>query len=231
MNETENFLQQIDFEMSKMLGKGKKMTDAEFRAFVSEKWEQMSESKYQIHDAYILIGRMMSEAVWAKDPNDLVKWIKECQKHQSGKKNALNGMYKSYTNDFLECGAFVEGLAFFQSEAIPESVEYERFFQNILDNPELMQQHLDEANDDSDIFDFKSVELSQWQVFFGEENAKVGYEVLRKDGETTDRETQKHKNGLAYLKENQMPVLNAILGELLKKGLRKQVCVNNMLTS
>ncbi|MDO5106147.1 hypothetical protein [Capnocytophaga sp.] len=218
MTETEKILEQIDFEMSKMLGKSKnKMTNAEFRAFVSEKWEQMDESKYQIHDAYILIGRMMNEAIWAKDPADLLKWVKKSKKHQSGQKNPLNVRYNYYKNKFLECGAFAEGLAFFKSEATAESAEYEAFFQNILDNPELMQQYLEAEDDDLDMFDFKSVELPQWQVFFDEEDTEIGYEVLRKDGETTDRETQKHKNGLAYLKENQMPMLNAILGELLKQ--------------
>lgn len=211
MNDTLKILEQIDKEMSKMLGKSKnKMTDEQFRVFVSE--------KYQIHDAYILIGRMMNEAIWANDPKDLVKWMKEDQKHQSSQKNTIDVVYNYYTGHFIDGKAFAEGLAFFQNEekSQPEAKSFVELFQNILDNPEVMATYLQDE-DNFDDFEVKTITLEKWQSFFCEEEAEIGYEILTKIGDITERETKKHKNGLDFLKNNQMQVLEAILGELLKQ--------------
>ncbi|GIM54882.1 DUF6985 domain-containing protein [Capnocytophaga cynodegmi] len=219
MNETLKILEQIDKEMSKMLGKSRnKMTNEEFRAFVSEKWQEMNDEKYQIHDAYILIGRMMNEAIWANDPKDLVKWMKEDQKHQSSQKNTIDVVYNFYTGHFIDCKAFAEGLAFFQNEekSKPEAKSFVELFQNILDNPEVMATYLQDE-DNFDDFKVKTITLEKWQSFFCEEEAEIGYEILTKIGNITERETKKHKNGLDFLKNNQMQVLEAILSELLKQ--------------
>lgn len=78
---TKEILEQIRFEMDKMLGNSKtKMTSEQFRAFVSEQWELMGTDKYHTRGINILVGRMMNEAIWANDPTDLIKWIKEEQK-------------------------------------------------------------------------------------------------------------------------------------------------------
>lgn len=219
MNDTLKILEQIDKEMSKMLGKSKnKMTDEQFRVFVSEKWQEMDSEKYQIHDAYILIGRMMNEAIWANDPKDLVKWMKEDQKHQSSQKNTIDVVYNFYTGHFIDCKAFAEGLAFFQNEekSQPEAKSFVELFQNILDNPEVMATYLQDE-DNFDDFEVKTITLEKWQSFFCEEEAEIGYEILTKIGDITEIETKKHKNGLNFLKNNQMQVLEAILGELLKQ--------------
>lgn len=224
MSNTEKILDQIGKEMSKMMGKSKtKMTNEEFRAFVTEQWELMGEDKRHIHDVTILIGRMMNEAVWAKDPADLVKWIKEDQKQQKIHQNTPEETYNYYASHFLDCKAIAEGLSFFQEEEKsgenPQIAhQFVQFFEEIINNPQKMQEILEE-NDEDDFdfdFDFQSIELNEWQRFFDEETAKIGYEILNKKGETTERENQKHKNALNYLKENQMAVLNSILFELLK---------------
>ena len=214
MNNTQKILDSIDFEMSKMLGKSKtKMTNAEFCAFVAKEWEQMGSDKYEIHDAYILIGRMMNEAVWAKAPKDLIKWIKEDQKHQSSKKNTIDVVYNYYAQHFIDCQAIAEGLTFFKNEEKQhkEAAHFVEFFQNILDNPEVISAYLQ----DDDDFEVKTIQLEQWQAFFGEEKSAISYEVLTKTGDITQRETKKHKNALDYLKNNQMQVLTAILDALL----------------
>lgn len=66
---TQEILDKISFEMSKMLGKSKnKMTNEAFRTFVTEQWELMSEDKYKTYGANILVGPMQNEATWAKSP-------------------------------------------------------------------------------------------------------------------------------------------------------------------
>ncbi len=223
MANTEQILNRIDKEMSKMMGKSKtKMTNEEFRTFVTEQWELMGEDKRRIHDVTILIGRMMNEAVRANDPADLVKWIKEDQKQQKIHQNTPEQTYNYYANHFINCKAFSEGLSFFQNEQksgknTETASRFVQFFQEIINNPDKMKQFTAEADDKDDDSDYQSIELTEWQAFFDEKTAQIGYEILDEDGESTEKENEKHKNGLKYLKENQMLVLNNILSELLEQ--------------
>lgn len=180
---TKEILEQIRFEMDKMLGKSKtKMTSEQFRAFVSEQWELMGTDKYHTRGINILVGRMMNEAIWANDPTDLIKWIKEEQKLENFHNNSLEIKYNYYKDALVEAWAFAEGLAFFQEQNTPEAEPFVAFFRNILENPESM----DFFDDNEDWEIGFSVELEQWAAFFEEEKAEIRYEILTKNGEETD---------------------------------------------
>lgn len=218
MTNTEQILEVIDKEMRKMLNKSKnKMTKDEFRAFVTEQWEEMQEDKYQIHDAYILIGRMMSEACDAKDPKDLIKWIEEDKKHISNHKNTKEIIYDYYKDHLEECEAFEEGLAFFKKEQNKhaEATEWVNYFQNLLDNPEKIQEIkvYNEAFEEIKIS--SNINLEQWTAFFADKENEPYYKLLRKDGEIIERHTKQHRAGIKYLEENQKAILENILSELL----------------
>lgn len=213
---TQEILDKIDFEMSKMMGKSKnKMTNEEFRAFVTEQWELMGNDKYQNYDAKILVARMQNEAIWAHDPDDLVKWIKEHQKMQNFHNNSLEIKYNYYKRQFENCQAFEQALAFFKEQNTPEAVVFVEHFQNLVENPQKTQEFTQNlAEDETDMVNF--ITLEKWSEFFDEE-VKIHYTLLRKDGEETERHSKQHKNGLAYLQENQEEILQNFLGELLKE--------------
>lgn len=149
-----------------------------------------------------------------KDPDDLLKWIKEDVKMENFHNNSLEVRYNYFKNQFVDGQAFEQGLVFFKEQKTEEAITYAHFFQDLLENPEKMQDFIqDDEDDEMDFGNF--VELEAWAKFF-EEEVKIHYTILKKNGEETDRHSQQHKNGLAYLQENQQEILQNFLHELLK---------------
>lgn len=214
--ETQDILDNIEFELSKLHSKSKnKMTNEQFRAFFSEQWELMDDDKYTTYGVHILVGRMQTEAIHAKDAKDLIKWIKEDQKMTNFFNNSLEIKYNYYMRELLECGAFVEGLAFFQEQNTTEAQYYVNYFQDLINHPEKMQAII-QSNEDIDDIDYGySVTLEQWSKFFNE-TVKLDYTLLRKDGKETDRHSKQHRAGLKYIEEHQQEILETFLKELLK---------------
>ncbi|MDO4230314.1 MAG: hypothetical protein Q4C98_10900 [Capnocytophaga sp.] len=219
MSKTEEILAKIDKESSKMRGKSKtKMTDEEFRHFVTEQWALMDDDKYQMRDSVYVVGRMMNESVWTKNPQMLLKWIAEDRKITNFFNHTPQQKYNYYASFFTDGKFYQEGLAFFENEQHStknqsETAEFIAYFQGLIDGSVALDNNFDDDFDDGVM---PTIELKAWQEFFGEEESQFGYTILDKYGDESEKENQKHKKTLQFLQENQSLILENILGELLK---------------
>ncbi len=59
------------------------------------------------------------------------------------------------------------------------------------------------------------IELIEWKSFFNEKKSEFTYSILKNDFEYVKRANKKHKDGLAFLQENQMLILESMLTKLL----------------
>jgi hypothetical protein len=78
----------------------------------------------------------------------------------------------------------------------------------------LNQNNTDEEDEDRAYF---SIELNYWQNFFNEKNGEMHFSILKNDFETYSKPSKKHLNGINYLKDNQIQILESILNVLLEK--------------
>ena len=220
MPNAHNIIDEIDTFLSKSMLKTSKITKEEFINFIEQKWNEADDAKYNIHQAYIISSRMVNEYIWAKDFDNMMRWLIEMNNHLRSKE------HPDYVNNYyngqccLECGNEEKALEYFNLCYVEnEDYIYSRapfcyeFFNKYLENPRELP---NEENTDNDGID-KSINLKYWQEFFDEEEEEFSYEILKNDFEYAKKLNSKHKKGLEFLKNNQELILKNILTELLKK--------------
>jgi len=220
MTDAHKIVDEIDKFLDKSMLKTSKVTKKEFINFIEEKWKEADDKKYIIHQAYIISSRMVNEYIWAKDFDNMMKWLGFMDLHNSAKNNApyIRNYYKGQC--CLECGNEEKALEYFNL-CYAEDKEYiftrapfcYEFFDKHLENPRELP--ADENSADTEIV--KTIKLNYWQNFFNEEDEEIGYEVLKNDFEYYKKLNAKHKKGLEFLKNNQEQILKNILTELLKE--------------
>jgi hypothetical protein len=220
MPNAHNIIDEIDTFLSKSMLKTSKLTKEEFINFIEQKWNEADDAKYNIHQAYIISSRMVNEYIWAKDFDNMMRWLIEMNNHLRSKEHPV------YVNNYyngqccLECGNEEKALEYFNL-CYQENKDYiysrapfcYEFFNKYLENPRELP---NEENTDNDGID-KSINLKYWQEFFDEEEEEFSYEILKNDFEYAKKLNSKHKKGLEFLKNNQELILKNILTELLKK--------------
>jgi hypothetical protein len=200
--------------------KKNKLTKVDLIHFIEEKWREADDEKYNIYDAYIIIGRMTNEYIWAKDFPNMMRWLEISGLHKASDRNPvyIQNYYKGQC--CLECGNEEKALEYFYL-CYNENPDYiftrapfcYEFFNKHLENPQTLLK--EEDTEDNDLF--CALELKEWQSFFGEEESDISCEILPDDEDEELAElTQEHQNGIDYLQKNQMEILESILTALMK---------------
>lgn len=220
MSNSVSIINEIDLFLDKFSLKTNKLTKEDLIKFIEEKWQEADDEKYNIHQAYIFIGRMTNEYIWAKDFKNMMRWINIGDLHSSSKRNPIyiRNYYKGEC--CLECGNEEKALEFFNL-CYSENPDYiftrgpfcYEFFNKHLENPRQLDQNEDEDEDDVSFY----IELDYWQKFFKEEDEELYFTILKNDFENYSKPGKKHLNGINYLKNNQVQILESILNALLKK--------------
>ena len=229
MSNAHNIINEIDTFLSKSMLKTSKITKEEFINFIEQKWNETDDDKYNIHQAYIISSRMVNEYIWAKDFDNMIRWLGIMDLHTSAKKNAtyIRNYYKGQC--CLECGNEEKALEYFNL-CYSENQDYifsrapfcYEFFNKHLEKPKEISN-----NDESDEEDFDiDIELKNWQIFFKEKSQKLHYNLIDEDGETVGKASTEQENGLKYLQKNQKIILKNILEELFKKYPKLQKIYN-----
>ena len=213
-------IEEITTFLDKFSLKKNKLTKAELIHFIEEKWHEADQEKYTIYDAYIIIGRMTNEYIWAKDFLNMMRWLEMSDLHTASDRNPvyIQNYYKGQC--CLECGNEEKALEYFYL-CYNENPDYiftrapfcREFFNKHLENPKVLLK--EEEFEDDDFVDF--IKLKQWQLFFGEEESDIVCEILH-DDEDGDAAmlTEEHQNGIDYLQNNQSEILESILTALMK---------------
>lgn len=220
MSNAATIINEIDTFLDKFSLKKNTLTKADLIHFIEEKWNEADDEKYTIYQAYIISGRMINEYIWAKDFENMMRWLEINDQHSASGRNEpyIRNYYKGQC--CLECGNEERALEYFYL-CYNENPDYiftrapfcYEFFNKHLENPRELINQDDDLEDEEDFFD--SIELEEWQSFFGEEEAYMQCEILFDDDEEEEI-TQEHENGIEYLENNQKEVLESILTELLK---------------
>ena len=218
MSNAASIINEIDVFLDKFSLKTNKLTKVDLLKFIEEKWEEADDEKYNIYQSSIIIGRMTNEYIWAKDFENMMRWLDEDDLASTFEKNPtyIKNYYKGQC--CLECGNEKKALEFLNL-SYSEDPDYlftrapfcYEFFNKHLENPRQLDQNEDE--DDQGFF----IELEQWKKFFNEENEEVYFEILKNDFENYKKPNKKHKNGLNFLQDNQVQILESILNALLEK--------------
>lgn len=218
MSNADKIIEEIGLYLEKSSLKKSTITKEELIAFIEEKWAEADDEKYNIHQANIYIGRMTNEYIWAKDFNNMMRWLAEDEKHSSSQKHEsyIINYYKGQC--CLECGNEEKALEFFNlSYAENPDYIFDRapfcyeFFNKHLENPRDIKSPTEDDEPEIDFY----IQLEYWEKFFGEEG-ELCYSFLDEDSEITEKATSLQENGIEYLQENQERVLQNMLGELLK---------------
>lgn len=218
MSNAAAIINEIDTFLDKFSLKKNKLTKEDLIHFIEEKWHEADDEKYNIYQAYIIAGRMTNEYIWAKDFQNMMRWLEISDRHTASGRNEtyIRNYYKGQC--CLECGNEEKALEYFYL-CYNENPDYiftrapfcYEFFNKHLENPRELQTQKEDDYDD-DFLD--SVELKEWQSFFNEEDAFISCEILSEDED--EEITHEHENGIEYLQNNQTKVLESILKELLK---------------
>lgn len=220
MSNAQNITNEISMFLSKSMLKSSKITKAELIAFIEQKWAQADDEKYNIHQGYIIIGRMTNEYIWAKDFDNMMRWLDFSDIHSSSAKNAtyIRNYYKGAC--CLECAHEEKALEYFNL-CYAENPDY--IFTRAASCYELFNKHLQnprvlpvKIESDVENVDFM-IELKHWKEFFNEKNEGFYYNLLDEDGEYICKPSKVQQQGLDYLQNNQELVLKNILETLLKK--------------
>ena len=223
MSNAENIIDEISTFLDKFSLKKNKLTKDDLINFIEEKWAEADDEKFNIYQAYIISGRMINEYIWAKDFDNMMRWLEISDLHSASDRNPnyIKNYYKGQC--CLECGNEEKALEYLflcynenQDYIFTRAPFCYEFFNKHLENPRaLMKQDDNDESDDDDFLD--AVELEQWNSFFGTEEF-IQLEILAdNDDEEEEVEiTEEHENGIEYLKENQKKILESILTELLK---------------
>ena len=225
MSNAENIIDEISTFLHKFSLKKNKLTKEDLINFIEEKWAEADDEKYTIYQAYIISGRMVNEYIWAKDFDNMMRWLKISDLHSASNRNP--NYIKNYSKGLscLECGNEEKALEYLflcynenQDYIFTRAVFCYEFFNKHLENPRTLtkEDDNDESDDDDDFLD--ALELEKWNSFFGTEDF-IQLEILADDDDDDDDEveiTEEHENGIEYLKKNQKKILESILQELLK---------------
>lgn len=218
MSNASKIIEEIGNFLDKFSLKTNKLTHEDLINFIEKKWQEADDEKYTIRQGYIYIARMTNEYIWKKDFENMMRWLSMDDLHSSAQKNAsyIRNYYKGQC--CLDCGNEEKALEFFYL-SYNENPEYiytrapfcYEFFNQHLENPKELPKRKTEKKT------VKSIELKEWQLFFNEKPKKIRYEILKNDFEYVKQANKKHKNGLEYLQNNQMQILESMLTGLLEK--------------
>lgn len=218
MSNAETVIEEIGLYLEKSSLKKSNITKEELIAFIETKWEEADDEKYNIHQGCIYIGRMTNEYIWAKDFDNMMRWLAEDDKHTSSQKHEayIRNYYKGQC--CLECGNEEKALEFFNlSYAENPDYIFERapfcyeFFNRHLENPRELNTEFAGDELETDYY----IELDYWKAFF-EEDGELCYHFLDRDGEIIEEPSVFQEKGISYLEDHQEEILHNMLSELLK---------------
>jgi hypothetical protein len=216
MSKAQEIISEIYHFLDKFSLKKNKLEKKDLIAFIEEKWALADNAKYEIHAGSIIIARMINEYSAVKDFKNTKRWLEMMDAH------ALSKKHPAYINNYyngeccLKCGQEQEALKYLRLcyEENPEYI-FTRgqacidFFNKHSGTPVLL------PKDDGNESVTDSIELKEWQSFFGGSKADLRYTV---DGDDLElKQSEKHKSVLEFVICNQSKILNAILSELLKR--------------
>lgn len=216
MTDANEIIHKIDKFLDKFSLKTNKLTDQDLIDFIENEWKKADNKKYDIHQGVIIMGRMINEYTRRKDFENMMRWLEMSNLHTSSQKHP-NYIINYYNGQCcLECGNEKKALEYFNL-CYNENPDYiysrapfcYEFFNKHRESPrELLKQ---EDEDESLEIDLT---LTYWQTFF-KENDDISCEIFDKDYEEITELTNKHKEYLVYIEENQEEILTNILKELL----------------
>lgn len=163
---------------------------------------------------------MINEYIRIKDFENMMRWLNLDNLALSFEKNPtyIKNYYKGEC--CLECGNEEKALEFLNLCYL-ENPDYiftrapfcYEFFNRHLENPRQLDQDAEQKEDDV----YHSIELDYWQKFFNEKDEEIHFFILKNDFESYSKPGKKHLNGINYLKNNQVKILESILNALLEK--------------
>lgn len=192
------------------------ITSTDIIEFIECQWSIMDEEKYKIHNANIIIARMVNEYIKLKDIENVKRWLTIGDNHVNRKINE-DYIVNYYRGECLyACGAEDDALNYFQ-RSYDENKEYiftrnracMEFFNRHLDEPKILSEP--EYEDDRVC---EPIVLSSWVSFFGDEAEQLYYSLGGDD--PTSCMSECHKTGLQYIIDHQSEILASILTELIK---------------
>lgn len=229
MSNAATIINQISNFLDKFSLKTNKLTSEDLIKFIEEKWAEADNEKYNIHWGSIIIGRMTNEYIWAKDFENMMRWLKIADLHLSFNKNPtyIRNYYAGQC--CLECGNEEKALEYFNL-CYSEDPEYiftrapfcYEFFNKHLEYPREL--NINNNADDSEVNHI--IHLPYWQKFFKEENKEIHFTILKNNFRATNKLNKKHLKGLKYLQDNQEFILNSILSDLLERYSALQIRYN-----
>lgn len=216
---SEQIIDEIFTYLDKSLLKKSKITGQDIINFIEEKWAQADNEKYNIHGGYICIARMVREYGKLHDLDNMMRWLDEGDKHTSSKKNELY-VLNYYKGERLLDAGFEEKALEYLWLCYNENADYiftrapfcYEFFNKHLTQPKELDREEDE--DEDEYFEY-DLQLNNWTDFIDNELNTAHCLILNEDGCEGVEATEKHRKGMDYLKENQTPILEAILNALL----------------
>jgi hypothetical protein len=198
--------------------KTSKLTNQDLIDFIETEWEKADNEKYSIHYGQIIIGRMINEYIRKKDFNNMMRWLKMDNLHNSSKEHP--GYIVNYYNGqcCLECGNEEKALEYFNL-CYNENPDYiytrapfrYEFYNKHIENP----RELPRTEDIDDYLEL-TLELKYWQDFFNESD-ELTCELYDEDSEEIEELTENHKELLINIQKDQKEILTNILVELLKQ--------------
>jgi hypothetical protein len=222
MSNAAAIIDEIAVFMDRFSLKKNKLTKQDLTSFIEEKWNEADDEKYTIYQAYIITARMTSEYIWAKDFPNMMRWLEMSDLHSASSRNAtyIRNYYKGQC--CLECGNEEKALEYLYL-CYNENADYiftrapfcYEFFNKHLNNPRTLPKKEEPEGDDDEDY-FNCLELEEWQWFFSEDEATIQCKVLLTDFEEVKELTKEHENGIEYLENNQMKILESILTALMK---------------
>ena len=199
MSNAARIIDEIDIYLEKSLLKTSKLTKEDLIKFIEEKWKEADDDKYNIYQAYIIIGRMINEYKWAQDFENMMRWFNIHDLHSSSEINPtyIRNYYKGEC--CLKCGNEEKALEFLNL-CYSENPDYiftraqfcYEFFNKHLENPRQLNQNDEEEEDEV----YHTIELDYWQKFFKEKNPEFDFTILKNDFESYSKPRKKHLNGI-----------------------------------
>lgn len=218
MSNAVKIIDEISTFLDKFSLKKNKLTKEDLIQFIEEKWAEADDEKYRIYEAVIIIGRMTNEYIWAEDFPNMMRWLEFDDLHSASERNAayIRNYYKGEC--CLECKNEEKALEYFYL-CYDENPDYiftrapfcYEFFNKHLGSPRALPKQEEIEEEDY----FNCLELKEWASFFNEEDDSIQCEVLF-DDEEEEELTKEHENGIEYLENNQIKILESILTALMK---------------
>mgnify|MGYP003574857190 CR=1 FL=1 len=221
MSNAARIIDEIDIYLEKSLLKTSKITKEDLIKFIEDKWQEADNEKYNIYQSSIIIARMTNEYIRAKDFKNMMRWLDE-DDLLTFEKNPTYVLNYYKGECCLECGNEEKALEFLNL-CYSENPDYiftrapfcYEFFNKHIENPRQLDQNENEEEDEDDVSFY--IELDYWQKFFNEDDQEIYLSILKNDFKKCNKPGKKHLNGINYLKNNQVQILESILNALLEK--------------